>query len=140
MTRILFVCTANACRSQMAEAIGRRLAEGLDIDFESAGTSPGRSIDPGAKEFLARRGFDLSGQKAKGLMDVGSLSQYTYVIALCDSACVHLPRKALGSRYLEWPQPDPTASSQWSREDAYGALFACLEAKIGELIVKLQKS
>jgi arsenate reductase len=92
-TKLLFLCTGNSCRSQMAEAWTRRL-QGERFEAYSAGVEP-RSVDPRAIKAMAEAGLDISGQKSKGVDALGSM-EFDYVITLCDNAresCPYFPAK-----------------------------------------------
>ena len=80
---VLFLCTANACRSQMAEGWARRL-QGDAIEAYSAGVKPG-GLDPRAVRVMAEAGVDIAGQRSK---HVGELAGVTFdcVITVCDNA------------------------------------------------------
>ncbi|TLD43913.1 MAG: Low molecular weight protein-tyrosine-phosphatase YfkJ [Accumulibacter sp.] len=75
--RVLFVCMGNICRSPIAEAVARTLAQrqglGRDLDFDSAGTHghyhAGEAPDPRARRVAARRGYDLSRLRARAVID-----------------------------------------------------------------------
>jgi arsenate reductase (thioredoxin) len=91
--KILFLCTGNSCRSQMAEAWTRHLL-GNFFEAYSAGTQP-RDIDPRAIKVMAEVGIDISEQKSK---DINSLEnmEFDYVVTLCDNArqsCPFFPAK-----------------------------------------------
>jgi len=91
--RILFLCTGNSCRSQMAEAWTSRL-KGDEIEAYSAGVSP-KGIDPRAIKAMAEAGIDISKQKSKDVSVFGNL-EFDYVITLCDNAkesCPYFPAK-----------------------------------------------
>jgi arsenate reductase (thioredoxin) len=91
--KLLFLCTGNSCRSQMAEAWTRKL-RGDRIEPFSAGTEP-QEIDPRAVKVMAEAGLDISGQKSKTVEALGDL-EFDYVITLCDSAhqsCPFFPGK-----------------------------------------------
>ncbi len=108
-TRVLFLCTGNTARSQMAEAF--LCAEGGD-DYEafSAGFTP-RGIDPLTVKVMEERGFDLSGQHAKGLSEYLGKVHFGYLINLCDRAEPGCPKTfpGMGTR-LDWPFEDPVSS------------------------------
>jgi len=92
-TKILFLCTGNSCRSQMAEAWTRHLRGDL-FEAYSAGTQP-RDVDPSAVRAMAEAGIDISMQQSKGLNALGDL-QFDYVVTLCDNAkksCPFFPAK-----------------------------------------------
>jgi arsenate reductase (thioredoxin) len=106
--RVLFLCTGNTARSQMAEAFLR--AEGGD-DFEafSAGLAP-REIDPLTVKVLEEQGLDLSAQHAKGLSEYLGKVHFGYLINMCDRTEPGCPKTfpGMGSR-LDWPFEDPVA-------------------------------
>ena len=81
--KILFLCTGNSCRSQMAEA-WTQVLKGDQLEAYSAGTQP-KGVDPRAVKAMAEVGIDISNQKSK---DIGSLGnqEFEYVVTLCDNA------------------------------------------------------
>lgn len=91
--RILFLCTGNSCRSQMAEAWARHL-KGDIVDAYSAGTEP-KGVDSRAVKAMAEVGIDISRQRSKSVVDLGDL-EFDYVITLCNDAaqaCPFFPAK-----------------------------------------------
>jgi arsenate reductase len=91
--RILFLCTGNSCRSQMAEEWTRHL-KGNQFEAYSAGVEP-RRVDPRAIKAMAEAGIDISRQKSKDVDALGSM-EFDYVITLCDNAresCPYFPAK-----------------------------------------------
>lgn len=86
--RILFICTGNACRSQMAEAWARHLLDDR-IEAFSAGTAP-HAMDPRAVAVMRECGVDMSGQSPKLLSDVSGL-QFDLVVTVCDHAAIACP-------------------------------------------------
>lgn len=91
--RILFLCTGNSCRSQMAEAWTRTL-KGDQLDAYSAGIQP-KGVDPRAIKAMAEVGVDISGQASKDIDSLGNL-EFEYVVTLCDNAresCPFFPAK-----------------------------------------------
>lgn len=88
MTRVLFVCTGNICRSPTAEGIARALAETagrqLDFDFDSAGTlgfHAGEAPDPRAQQRAALRGYDLSSLRARKVTDA-DFERFDLILAM----------------------------------------------------------
>jgi arsenate reductase (thioredoxin) len=81
--KILFLCTGNSCRSQMAEGWTRKL-KGDQIEAYSAGVAPS-TIDPRAVKVMAEAGVDISGQKSKDIDEFLGI-QFDYVVTLCDHA------------------------------------------------------
>jgi arsenate reductase (thioredoxin) len=92
--RVLFLCTGNSCRSQMAEGWARQL-KGEVIDACSAGTHP-KTLDPMAVQVMADVGIDISAQQPKSL-DVVQHFPFDYVITVCSDAhetCPVFPGRA----------------------------------------------
>ena len=91
--KILFLCTGNSCRSQMAETWTRYVKAGV-IEPYSAGTQP-KWIDPRAVKAMAEVGIDISGYKSKSVLDLPDM-EFDYVITFCDDAqqaCPFFPAK-----------------------------------------------
>ena len=106
--RVLFLCTGNSARSQMAEALLRHLSGGR-IDVHSAGTHPRSEVHPMAKVTLASR-FNLS---SDGLFPK-TLEQFVgqpfdYVITVCDNAAESCPVFPGGTERVHWSLTDPAA-------------------------------
>lgn len=103
-TRILFLCTGNSCRSQMAEGWTRHLA-GDRIDPYSAGTEP-RKLDPYAVRVMDEAGVDISGHRAKNVSEMKGMV-FDFVITVCDQAreqCPYFPAKV---KVLHYSFDDP---------------------------------
>jgi arsenate reductase len=102
--RVLFVCTGNSARSQMAEAVLRRDA-GDRFEAFSGGADP-RPINPLTVRVLAEVGMDISGATSKPVSRF--LGQpFDYVITLCDRARVSCPIFPGGGQTLHWGLDDP---------------------------------
>jgi len=86
--KILFLCTGNACRSQMAEAWARNL-KGEEIEAYSAGVEV-HGLDPRAVKVMAEVGVDLSRQRSKSVEEVLSVP-FDFVITLCGQAGENCP-------------------------------------------------
>jgi len=84
MKKILFLCTGNCCRSQMAEGWAKALLPGK-VEAYSAGTRPGREVDPRAVKAMAEAGVDISAQKPKHL-EIFKDKEFDLVVTLCDNA------------------------------------------------------
>lgn len=103
--RVLFVCTGNSARSQMAEGWLRHLSGGR-VEAASAGTEP-KGLHPLAVRVMAERGVDVSGQRSKPLSEVVDQA-FDLVVTVCDRArqtCPVFP----GARTLHWDLPDPAS-------------------------------
>jgi arsenate reductase (thioredoxin) len=91
---VLFVCTGNACRSQLAEGWCRFFWEDR-IEAHSAGVSPHGFVDPRIVKVMAEAGVDISAQRSKHVNEYDG-SQFDYVITLCSNArqvCPAFPEK-----------------------------------------------
>jgi len=86
--KILFLCTGNSCRSQMAEALMRHM-RGDEFDVYSAGTDP-KGVHPKTIEVLREIGIDASAQQSKHVDDL-STKDFDYIITLCGSAAQNCP-------------------------------------------------
>jgi len=81
--RVLFLCTGNSCRSQMAEGWARHL-KADSIEAHSAGTAP-RTLDPRAVKVMAEAGVDISRQKPKRVNEFKEI-EFDFVVTVCDHA------------------------------------------------------
>ena len=88
LLRILFLCTGNSCRSQMAEGWARHL-KGDWLEAYSAGVET-HGLNPLAVEVMAEAGVDISGQRSK-LVDELAGTPFDYVVTVCDNAHEHCP-------------------------------------------------
>jgi len=104
-TRILFLCTGNRARSQMAEGLARALAR-PGVEVASAGTRPNpKGVHPLAIEMLREKGIDASAHRPKRIEDLEG--EFDYVITLCDSAAQECPTYPARRARLHWGLPDP---------------------------------
>lgn len=107
--RIVFVCTENAARSQLAQALWNRAQP---VEAVSGGLQPAPQLYPGAVRTARRRGLDLTGATPGPLPE---LRPTDLVVTVCDRAHERLRRQG-HLRQLHWSIPDPAASP---RRDAY---------------------
>lgn len=94
MTRVLFLCTGNSCRSQMAEGFARTLRSN-DMEAYSAGIEK-HGLNPLAVKAMAEAGVDISGYSSK-TVDELPVTEFDYIITLCGHAnenCPYFPGKA----------------------------------------------
>jgi len=106
--RVLFLCTGNSARSQMAEAFLRRYG-GDRFEVYSAGLEPERGIHPLTLKVMQEIGFDMQGHYAKDIREYLGKVHFGYLITVCDRAeqsCPIFP--GMGVR-LHWPFEDPAA-------------------------------
>jgi arsenate reductase len=107
-TKVLFFCTGNSARSQMAEAFLRKYA-GDQFDSHSAGLAPSQ-INPFTKKVMAEIGEDLDGQYSKSVDAYLGKSHFGYLITVCDHADQNCPTTFLGvSNREHWSFEDPAA-------------------------------
>ena len=102
--RVLFLCTGNSARSQMAEGLLRSLA-GDRFEVFSAGTDP-KGLHPLAVEAMKEIGVDISGHHSK---NVGGLlgQRFQYVITVCDRAKEQCPIFPGAYKFMSWSFDDP---------------------------------
>jgi len=99
---VLFLCVANAARSQIAEGLARTIL-GERVAVASAGSTP-TSVDPLTVEVMAERGIDISAQRAKPVSAI-ELASFDTVVTLCaEEVCPLVPGTP---RRLHWPLTDP---------------------------------
>jgi protein-tyrosine-phosphatase/DNA-binding transcriptional ArsR family regulator len=101
--RLLFVCTGNSARSQLAEALARDLAGGT-VSVASAGPRPA-GVHPMTVTVLKELGLSAAGLRSKGIDEVEG--KFDFVITLCDLAREDCPPFAGGPELIHWSLPDP---------------------------------
>ncbi len=105
--KVLFLCTGNSARSQMAEGYLRHAA-GDRFEAMSAGIDP-KGLNPLAVEAMREIGIDISGQESKAV--AGLLGQHIpYVVTVCDNAKEHCPVFPGAWKFLHWSFEDPAAA------------------------------
>lgn len=113
--RVLFLCTGNSARSQMAEALLRNLG-GDRFEAYSAGLEP-KGIHPLTIEALKEVGIDISGQTSKHLKEYFGHKTFQYLITVCSHADQMCPTTWPGVMHrMHWPFDDPAAATG-SREE-----------------------
>ncbi|MEW6245023.1 MAG: arsenate reductase (thioredoxin) [Bacillota bacterium] len=105
--RIMFLCTGNSCRSQMAEGYMKALAP--EWEGWSAGTRPA-GVNPRAVSVMLEDGVDISTHTSDPL-DPDLLSRMDVVITLCGDAEETCPLTPPGVRRIHWPLPDPAKAT-----------------------------
>ena len=131
-TKVLFVCTGNGARSQMAEAILRERA-GDRVEVASAGSHP-KSVHPNAIKVLAERGIDISRARSKPI-DGFRGRHFDYVITLCDKVREICPEFPGPARTMHWSIEDPSRAPGSARHTmpVFRALATELESRVGFL-------
>ncbi len=119
MKRILFLCTGNSCRSQMAEGWAKKLLAG-SAEAYSAGTNPG-SVDPRAIKVMAEAGVDISGHRSKHASEFRDMA-FDLVVTVCDKARESCPVWFGKAEKLHKSFEDPPflAKEARSEEEALG--------------------
>src|SRR5437867_6439452 len=102
MPSIVYLCTHNAGRSQMAAGWTSRLA-GVEVEVFSGGSDPAPGVNPAAALAMAEVGIDISSQMPKRWTDEILHRADVIVTMGCGDACPYIP----GKRYLDWELPDP---------------------------------
>ena len=111
--RVLFVCVANAARSQMAEALLRHTAPD-EYEAVSAGTKPAE-VDRHARAALDHLGVSTEGLRSKSIEEFAGQS-FDYVVTLCDKSALECQALPGAGEFIAWNFPDPASSDQ---PDAY---------------------
>lgn len=129
--RVLFLCTHNAARSQMAEGLLRAAVDDRWL-IASAGSKPG-GVHPLAVSTLASRGVDIRAQRSK---DPSQLPVQTYdlVITLCDRVRAERIRLPHHPQRAHWSLPDPLASPRRTQPRAFRETADQLSQRIGWLL------
>jgi len=104
MFRVMFLCTGNSCRSQMAEGFARELGKGL-LEPYSAGLMP-KGVHQKAVAVMKEIGIDISQQKSKSINEE-LLKKMDVVITLCDNASESCPWTPPEIKRIHWPIKDP---------------------------------
>jgi arsenate reductase (thioredoxin) len=105
--RVLFLCTGNSARSQIAEAVLNRKGRGRFL-AESAGSSPAAMVNPNALQALQEAGIEWRGHPPRGLTGLDR-QRWEFVITVCDrarEACPVFPGQPI---LAHWGMPDPAA-------------------------------
>ena len=133
---MLFLCTGNSARSQIAEALLQELAPGAVKAF-SAGSRPKR-LHPNATRVMRERGIDISERRSKHL-DTFRGCRFDYVVSLCDRVREVCPDFPGQPQTIHWSMADP-AAEPGSDADTYPAFertAAELEARVGFLLHRI---
>ena len=136
--RVLFLCTGNAARSQMAEGLARAF-HGEVLDVVSAGSRPAGWVHPLAVRALAEIGIDASGQTSKSA-DAFIDQPFDVVVTVCDSAAQDCPTWPGAKRIEHWPIEDPSfgPDDPKTRFQRFVQTRDELERRIDELVASLE--
>jgi protein-tyrosine-phosphatase len=125
---VLFLCTHNAGRSQMALGYFNHLAGDRGVAW-SGGSEPADEINPAAVEAMAEVGIDITGEFPKPWTDEVVLASDVVVTMGCGDACPFFP----GKRYEDWELPDPAGQGV----DAVRPIRDDVEARVRRLLEEL---
>ena len=134
--RILFICTHNSARSQMAEGLMHHL--GLDqVDVKSAGSEPA-SVHPDAIKTMKQLGIDIRQQQSKSLQEFAN-QHFDWIITVCDRAREVCPTFPGEGHYLHWGYRDPvTITDDQERRQAFTTTAQQLGSRIQQFLYELQ--
>jgi ArsR family transcriptional regulator, arsenate/arsenite/antimonite-responsive transcriptional repressor / arsenate reductase (thioredoxin) len=134
--RVLFLCTGNSARSQMAQAICEQLA-GDAVTVASAGSHP-RPLHPNAIRVMREDGVDISGRPPRHLSAFAG-QRFDYVVSLCDRLREICPEFPGPGEVIHWSIPDPGAGggSDADTYPAFRAVAADLRTRIGYLLTRI---
>jgi ArsR family transcriptional regulator, arsenate/arsenite/antimonite-responsive transcriptional repressor / arsenate reductase (thioredoxin) len=143
MTRVLFVCTHNSARSQMAEGLLRYLSRGR-VQVSSGGSTPSH-VHPEAVSTMSRMGIDIQLQTSKSF-HLFLNQPFDYVITVCDLAreiCPVFPADSPNreaARYLHWSFPDPAIiEDPKQRQQAFEETALRLKSRIEHFLSTLKR-
>ncbi len=137
--RVIFLCTGNSARSQMAEAFLRRMA-GDHFEVYSAGLDP-KGLNPLTVEVMAEIGYDLTGARSKSVSEYLGKGLFQYLITVCDQAEQNCPTTWPGvSQRLHWSFEDPAAfeGSHAARLEKFRQVRDQIEQNVYAWVVELQ--
>jgi arsenate reductase len=131
--RVIFVCTGNSARSQMAEAILRREG-GEAFEVVSAGVDP-KGVNPLTVRVLGEAGIDISNARSKSVSEYVGLP-FDYVITVCDRARESCPNFRDGRETLHWGFDDPAEAtgSEAQRLEVFRGVMAEIAGRIRQFI------
>jgi protein-tyrosine-phosphatase len=137
--RVLFLCTGNSARSQMAEALVQEMS-GHAVEARSAGSHP-KVLHRNAVRVMAERGIDISGRSTKHLRRFARM-HFDHVVTLCDrvrEVCPEFPRHPA---LAHWSIPDPAleGDSDDATYPAFERTAQEIENRIGFLLPQLTAS
>jgi ArsR family transcriptional regulator, arsenate/arsenite/antimonite-responsive transcriptional repressor / arsenate reductase (thioredoxin) len=137
VARVLFLCTGNSARSQIAEALAERLSGGA-VSAVSAGSHP-KPLHPNAVRVMRARGIDLAGRRSKHLGEFTD-QRFDHVISLCDRVREVCPEFPGVPELTHWSVPDPAREpgSDEQTLPAFERAATELHARVGFLIEAIE--
>jgi protein-tyrosine-phosphatase/DNA-binding transcriptional ArsR family regulator len=136
--RVLFLCTGNSARSQMAEALLVQMSNGT-VDAASAGSSP-KPLHPNAVSVMRERGIDISGHRSKHLTEFAS-QRFDAVVTLCDRVREVCPQFPSHPHLVHWSVPDPALAGPNDQASyaSFEEVAAELETRVWFLLPRLDE-
>ncbi len=126
---VLFLCTHNAGRSQMAAGFLTHLSQGR-VEVRSAGSAPAASINPAAVQAMAEVGIDIAAQQPKILTDQAVRESDVVITMGCGDTCPFYP----GKRYEDWVLDDPAGQGVEAVRPIRDEIRRRVENLIGDLV------
>lgn len=135
--KVMFVCTGNSARSQMAEGLARHFGEGR-VEAYSAGMEPSR-LNPFAVAVMQEKGIDISHQRSKAFEETLA-HRMDIVVTVCGNADERCPVLPPEVKRLHWPLEDPGAAKGSEAEilAKFREIRDQIEARILELVRSLR--
>ncbi len=135
LPKVLFLCTANSCRSQMAEGFLRHLG-GDRFETASAGAQA-TQVNPDAIRVMKEAGIDISSQRSKDVSEFRG-QRFTYVVRVCDRAKETCPIFPGAFRYFDWGLDDPAMAegTEQERLAVFRRVRDAIENRVREFISK----
>jgi len=137
-TRVLFLCTGNSCRSQMAEGWARHLGNDW-LEVQSAGIEA-HGKNPRAIAVMHEAGVDISGQESTKLTST-MLDWADLLVTVCGHADEHCPVLPPGKQKMHWPLQDPAKATGTEDEimQQFRATREEVKRRVGDLINEIQR-
>jgi protein-tyrosine-phosphatase len=135
--RLLFLCTGNSARSQIAEALVEHRSDGT-VDARSAGSHP-KPLHPNAVRVMAERGVDISDRLTKPLTHF-TRNRFDRVITLCDKVrevCPEVPGAPIAAH---WSIADPAATTTATEDDPFAQVAEDIEGRVALLLADLRRT
>jgi len=134
--KVLFLCTGNSARSQMAEGFLRRLA-GDRFEASSAGTQP-KGLNPLTTRAMEEIGIDISGHRSKDVSEFKG-HDFSYVVTVCDRAKQSCPVFPATTQVLHWSLDDPadTLGTEEEKLAVFRRVCDKIEQRIHEFVKRV---
>ena len=135
--KVLFLCTGNSCRRQMAEGWAKHLKDDV-IEPYSAGIET-HGVNPNAVKVMAEEGVDISSHRSKHINELKDV-RFDYVITLCDRANEHCPMFPGKTKVIHvgFDDPPALAKNTKSEQDALDC-YSRVRGEIKEFVLKLPR-